>query len=188
MIAPRVLLVVLVCGAWFLVNQGQTHACSCVQPGTPSEELAKSTLVFAGKVLSVAQPRPPLGIERLSTYGPRTVEFEMRTLWKGDWAHTLTLETAMSGASCGYSFINGQEYIVYSRDGRNVSLCSRTQVLGAATADLAELGEGSVVEAIPPLEPAQGGGECVAQSAGAGGDTVLLVLLGGLILMRRLRG
>ena len=187
MIALRVLLVVLLCGAWFLVSPDQTHACSCVQPGTPSEELARSTLVFAGEVLSVNQYRPPLGIERLSTYGPSTVEFEMRALWKGDWSGTLTLETAMYGASCGYSFTEGQEYLVYSSDGENVSLCSRTQVLGAAQADLAELGEGSVMEAIAPLQPVTRGGACAAPSTGAGGDTVLLGLLGGLIWVVRRR-
>ena len=64
-------------------------------------------------------------------------------MWKGPSSYeTTSLTTARSDASCGFTFVEGKEYIVYSRDGATVSLCSRTRPVAYAHEDLDELGEG----------------------------------------------
>ena len=58
--ASLVGLALLVGVLWLLGNNpAQVHACSCVEPGTPSEELEKFSAVFAGKVVSVQHSYDP---------------------------------------------------------------------------------------------------------------------------------
>ena len=127
---------------WFFANTGQSLACSCVRPGSPSEELAQSSSVFAGRVVSVREFNDPNATHDYSSTDPTAVEFEVDTIWKGSSNETIYLTTARSEASCGFTFDEGEEYIVYSRDGSTVSLCSRTALLENAEAELNELGEG----------------------------------------------
>ena len=54
----------------------------------------------------------------------------------------MSLTMARSGASCGFTFVEGEEYVVYSKDGATVSLCSRTRFIANAQEDIDELGEG----------------------------------------------
>ena len=77
-----------------------------------------------------------------SSTDPTTVEFKVDTVWKGPSYETMSLTTARSDASCGFTFIEGEEYVVYSRDGATVSLCSRTRSVAYAQEDFDELGEG----------------------------------------------
>ena len=186
----RIALLAALFMAWPVSNLGQVYACSCVMPGTPSEELAKSSLVFAGSAAAVREDQPFLGIDRLPAYGQTTVEFKIDTVWKGNIniKETMTLETARYGASCGFTFVEEEEYIVYSRDGKTVSLCSRTRSLSDAQEDLAALGEGK------PAGPKLTGGtsETATSETGRGcgispgaslasADTAFFVLLAGLM-------
>jgi hypothetical protein len=105
--------------------------------------MARSTAVFAGTVLSVALP-PDAPI--ISSADPITITFQVSTVWKGTAAQTLSVQTARDGASCGYTFQAGQEYVVYANGGAadlQVSRCSRTKLLAEAGEDLAALGTGS---------------------------------------------
>ena len=173
-------------------NLGQVYACSCATPGTPSEELADSSLVFSGSAVSVREDQPFLGIDRLPANGATTVEFKIDSVWKGNTKETMTLETARYGASCGFTFVEGKQYIVYSHDGRTVSLCSRTRSLNDAQADLAALGEGK--PAGPKLtgetsetatsETERGCGISPGASL-ASADAALFVLLAGLMFHRQ---
>ena len=139
--AMQVALILSLGGVWLLANTGESHACSCVAPGPPSEELAESAAVFVGKVTSVREFSDPNSTTYSST-DPTTVDFEVHTAWKGPSYETMSLTTARSGASCGFTFVEGEEYIVYSRDGATVSLCSRTRPAAYAQEDFDELGEG----------------------------------------------
>ena len=134
-----VALVVALMGIWSLANAGRIHACSCVTPGSPSEALANSKLVFAGTVVSVKEHEPPFGIRTMSSSDPTTVEFNTSVLWKGPMSHAFSLTTERSEASCGFTFVEGEKYLAYSRDGETVGLCSRTRLLREADTDLAEL-------------------------------------------------
>ena len=52
-------LAVVVSVLWLLGSAGQVHACSCVEPGSPSEELEKFAAVFAGRVVSIQHSYDP---------------------------------------------------------------------------------------------------------------------------------
>lgn len=122
------------------------RACSCVPPGPPHEELAKATAVFSGKVVGLSKTFSVFG----SSADPVKVTFQVYTVWKGPVNQTITITTARSGATCGYTFEKGGEYLVYADGTENslaVSLCSRTQPVVAAEDDLAVLGGGSIPDA-----------------------------------------
>lgn len=130
----RVALIIPLISLWVFLHPEQSYACSCVTPGSPSEETATSAAVFMGRVVSV----------RESNRDSTTIEFGVSTVWKGPSYETTFLTTDRLDASCGFTFVEGDKYVVYSRDGSTVSLCSRTRSLSEAQHDLAELGKGQV--------------------------------------------
>ena len=136
----RLALIAGLIGFSLISTPGRSYACSCVQPGTPSEELARSTAVFVGRVISVTRYSRDSGM--VSGMDPVTVEFDVQTIWKGPDYETMYLTTARFGGSCGIGFGEGDEYLVYSPNGVTVHLCTRTRLLSEAASDLEELGEG----------------------------------------------
>ncbi|RBW68044.1 hypothetical protein [Bacillus taeanensis] len=115
------------------------YACSCIEPGTPSEELNNSKAVFTGKVLEITEDE---------TNYEKEVVFEVLSTYKGVTEPQVTLYTGMNSAACGFNFTVGEEYLVYATgDGRlQTTLCSRTAELAAANEDLKELGKGEEPE------------------------------------------
>ena len=138
----RLALPLLLIGLWILMHPEPSYACSCVPPDPPKEALAKSDVVFLGTVVSVREYERDDGL--LSSTDPTTVEFSVRTVWKGTVSQPMFLTTRRWSESCGYPFLEGVTYVVYSRDGLTVSLCSRTRPFSEATDDLIELGQGQV--------------------------------------------
>ena len=132
---------------WFLGNPGQVYACKCAEPGTPSEELEKFSAVFAGRVVSIQHSYDP-NATSVSPEDRTTVGFEVSTVWKGLVHEEMYITTPPTGGSCGFTFIEGEEYIVYGYDsahadgGYTVGICSRTALLDRAQADIDALGEG----------------------------------------------
>ena len=109
----------------------------------PKESLEKSTTVFAGKVVDIDVPS---GIV-ISSADPMKVTFDVSKVWKGPNYKTLVVTTARDGTSCGYSFKQGEEYIVYTYgegDKLSTGICSRTKLLANAQEDLVGLGEGNL--------------------------------------------
>ena len=53
----RSALALLITGLWFLATSTASHACSCIPPLSPDEELGRAGLVFNGKVLSIEKDR-----------------------------------------------------------------------------------------------------------------------------------
>ena len=137
---------------WFLGNPEQVYACKCAQPGTPSEELEKFSAVFAGRVVSVRHSYDP-DAASVSPEDRSTVGFEVSAVWKGTVHEDLYITTPPTGGSCGFTFIEGEEYIVYAYDsahadgGYTVGICSRTALLDQAQADIDALGEGNAPQA-----------------------------------------
>ena len=150
--ASLVSLALLVGVLWFLGNPERVYACKCAQPGTPSEELEKFSAVFAGRVVSVRHSYDP-DAASVSPEDRTTVGFEVSAVWKGTVYEDMYITTPPTGGSCGFTFVEGEEYIVYGHDsnyadgGYTVGICSRTALLGQAQADLDALGEGHAPQA-----------------------------------------
>jgi len=149
----RILILTLMLSAvWFLLSAEQVLACSCVQPGSPIEELGKFDAVFAGKVFVVQHSYDP-NAKSVTREDRTTIGFEVSTVWKGAVHETMYITTPPMGGSCGYTFVEGEEYIVYASDSHygddsyTANICSRTALLSAAQADLDALGEGEAPRA-----------------------------------------
>lgn len=146
-------LALLLAVLWLFGNTDQAYACKCVVPGSPSEEIEKFDAVFAGRVLSVHHSFDPNAL----SYSPgdiTTVGFRVSAVWKGAVEENITLATPPTGGSCGFAFVEGEEYVVYAYkaagDTPNLSanICSRTALLQEAQEDVDAFGKG---------DPPQGG-------------------------------
>ena len=172
----------------FATTPNRTYACSCAPLEPRTESLAKSTSVFAGRVVSIIESE-----EEDEDY-PALVEFDVSSVWKGPEHQTMFLRTSLGTSTCGYRFVPGLEYLVYSRDGSRVSSCSRIRLLVGASNDLAELGEGrtpavGVVGPTPDPSRYRTGGGCELGSPSA--DVAVVGLMVGLVwtgLRRRRAG
>ncbi len=161
---------------WLLANAGQAYACKCVEPGPPSEEIGVFDAVFAGKVVSIEHNFEP----NATTLGPgdfTTVGIAVSTVWKGIVHEDMYVTTPPTGGSCGFTFTEGEEYILYAHHsavpdkGYSVSICSRTALLSQAQADRDAFGDGDAPlsgSAGPPPE----------QTRDAAGNIVVIAMLG----------
>lgn len=122
------------------------HACSC-GGGAPFRVLAKgadASAVFSGEAMNVE------GGHTTKMFGGTSVSSVKVTLrvsevWKGPQRETLEVSTPRDGATCGYNFKEGQEYLVYAygkEEPFKVDLCSQTKLLSKADANLRVLGDG----------------------------------------------
>lgn len=132
---------------WFLTSAGQALACSCVQPGSPTEELGKFDAVFTGTVFLVQHSYDPNAMS-VTPEDRSTIGINVSTVWKGAVHEVTYITTPPTGGSCGYTFVAGEEYIVYASDSfygddsYTAAICSRTALLSAAQADIDALGDG----------------------------------------------
>ena len=135
------------------------YACSCIMPGSPQEEMGRSSVVFQGKVTEVRGA--PAG-DMVNSMDPVQVIFEVSRVWKGPEYKNLVISTAMSSASCGFEFQPGQEYIVYANGGEDsleTGLCTRTRSLADGGEDIQALGDGIVPTLDnPQIQPEESGG------------------------------
>ena len=120
------------------------YACSCAGPNTVQQELQKKTAVFTGKAVSVKVNE---GLFR-SSADPVQVTLEVDQVWKGQVGKKQIVYTARDGASCGFKFESGHEYVVYAysnNDRLETNMCDRTKLLASAAEDLNLLGEGKQI-------------------------------------------
>ena len=144
-----------------------SYACKCTVAGSPSEELAKSGMVFQGQVVSISELAPGAGTP--TSAGQLNIEFDVETVWKGSVAQSVNLMTNRDTASCGVSFEEGVTYVIYSESDSSVHRCSRTRPLSEATEDLAELGQGQApTQNATASEPEQPAGSSEGSPAGSG--------------------
>ena len=165
----RLILVLSLSSLWFFATTTQVYACDCDDPVSPSEELERSAAVFAGKVTSI---RDPDGPDVLDSENHLTIGFEVDTVWKGQAYETMYVTTSPAQSACGFEFVEGEEYIVYSHDGSSTYLCTRTRLLSAAQEDLEALGDGSAPQpgtSAPMPEAQSSGGGCNLLSRPGGG-------------------
>ncbi|WP_052124102.1 hypothetical protein [Ureibacillus manganicus] len=135
----------------FVNSVSVTYACSCAQPGSPSEELNKSSAVFSGKVVKIVDNNKNVIFK--SSADPLEIHFQVIETWKGISVSDVVVKTSRDSASCGYTFALNEEYLIYTNGEEGyyqVNLCSRTAPLANASTDLNELGQGA-----PPTEKVQ---------------------------------
>ena len=109
-------------------------ACECIPNGPPCQSYVEDS-VFVGTVRSISvdplpSPRRMLRVEFADVQSP-----------SGRTLPVLSVLTAENDAECGYAFRTGQRYVVYAnredtKADLHVVLCSRTQPLASAAADL----------------------------------------------------
>ena len=180
---------------WILGNAGQAYACKCAQPGPPSEEMENFVAVFAGRVVSIEHSFDP-GAATVTPDDRTTVGLEVSAVWKGAVHQDMYVTTPPTGGSCGFTFTEGEEYILYAHDsayddgGYTVSICSRTALLSQAQADIEAFGDGDAPRsgsAGPKPEETQGVGESSTWVIVLGAAAVVLLLgvLSAVVWVRR---
>ncbi len=144
-------LAVMMTFLWSFYSPGQVHACTCVRPGSPTEELEEADAVFTGRVISVHRPDDRSARSPTSTgFTSNTVGFEVSTVWKGTVHEKMYITTASLSMTCGFNFKRRKEYIVYAygnpdnERGYGTGWCSRTALFRQARGDLDALGGGHV--------------------------------------------
>ena len=141
--------ILVIATSLFVLSANAASACKCI-PTTPEQGLERAGAVFSGRVVDVveqspAERRSPRSNEDPNFLNGVKVTFEVSEVWKGNSERRLVVTTSDSSASCGYSFQEGQEYLVYASEEDaqlKTGLCSGTKRLSDARADLAVLGEG----------------------------------------------
>jgi hypothetical protein len=179
-IVSRISILLVLAAAAIIVRPNCAYACSCRPPGTPAEELNQSDAVFLGRVVEVNAARGSITGSGDST----TVTFDVSKVWKGQITRTSILVTPGSSASCGFTFEQGKDYVVYGRMNEGsltTNLCSRTRLAEEASEDIAALGAGQPISQVPGQLPATGtnvfdGGQSLALIIG------LLAVVVGLVI------
>lgn len=152
------LAVVLVISAFaysLSVDAQSIDNCQCGKSISTDERLNEASAVFLGRVTRMHFEDWPFDIDSADVPPdePLTVEFSVRTVWKGEVPQTMRLTTARS-AGCGYPFDNHVDYVVYA-DGEQGALevraCSQTKPHTEAREDLEALGEGYAPEPVEKM-------------------------------------
>lgn len=128
-------LIFLILGFAFVSS---SFACSCMMPGSPSEEFKNYNYIFTGTVESIEKE------DSDSPYSRKNVEINIldKYKWADLWAK-ITVSTWSWWGDCGYFFKEGEDYFVYAWweevDKLSVWICSRTRSLEDASEDVEDL-------------------------------------------------
>ena len=155
-------------------SAGSIHACDCDESKSLDERFSEASAVFLGRVTRMHFEDWPFDIDSADVPPdePVTVEFSVRTVWKGEVPETMRLTTIRSSLwsrGCGYPFDNHVDYVVYA-DGQagalEVRACSHTKPAAEAQQDLDALGEGYAPEPVEKktIKPATLGTGCNANA------------------------
>lgn len=145
-VAKVFIAIVLLSAALFVAAPAsRCAACSC-GPASVQDAYGRSHDVFAGKALDIRETTDPYSNAVL---GHRyAVLLDVQRLYKGAPDSQKIVFTALQEDSCGFSFTAGETYLVYANELPNgelvVSLCSRSNKLDEAAADVQQLGAGEM--------------------------------------------
>ena len=129
-----------------LVNAEGINACECDESTSADERFSEASAVFLGRVVKIYFEDWPFDIDSalVPPDEPLTVEFRVRSVWKGEVSEIMSVSTARS-EPCGYPFGMHGDYLVYA-DGEQGALevlaCGGTKRFDEAQEDLISLGEG----------------------------------------------
>jgi hypothetical protein len=111
-----------------------SRSCSCTGYPTFEQAQANSDAVFRGVVQWIDPVDDWTNI----------VGFEASATWKGPYGPGISVYTPSTEAACGYTFVIGHEYLVYTLGTWNempaVYLCWRTHATYSGDSDLRSLG------------------------------------------------
>ncbi len=184
-------LAVMMTFLWSFGAPWQVHACSCPEPGSPTEELEEADAVFAGRVVSIQYPNG----SGMTAFSAVYVGFEVSTVWKGTVHEEKYIATSRYSSSCGFAFKKRREYIVYAYGssytygGYGTGWCSRTALLRNARSDLDALGHGHAPRAgMAGLVPALPQSSVVSRAWVIALAVVAAVIaIGGVVVYSRVR-
>jgi len=132
----------------FVISKMYPVTCTCNSPGSPVEELGRSTAVFVGKVIHIEYPKLNLTGFPYNSRDSMIARFQVLKVWKGPATRTTDVRTLFFG-DCGCKFSEGEDYLVYA-NGSGEQLvtdrCTRTKPISEAIAEVAALGEGETIE------------------------------------------
>ena len=133
----KLLIVVLLSGAFLIYAPRRAFACTCVSRGDPLIASPNANVVFVGKIIA-----------RGWIFAPSDTIFEVSTVWKGPETQTITIKSGTD--MCDFPFDARYTYLVYAdkeQDGLHATRCSRTMVAYAAqtNGEFAKLGTGKTI-------------------------------------------
>ncbi|MCA9386886.1 hypothetical protein KC669_02515 [Candidatus Dojkabacteria bacterium] len=118
-----------------IISTSTVAACSCIQPGTPTEEANKGQIIFSGTVESITE------VDDLNLQ----VNVKPIMSWTSDLLSLSTpIATTNNSAACGYNFEEGKDYLIYAYEHEgnlSTNICTRTQLLDTAALDIPELNQ-----------------------------------------------
>ncbi|KRE65598.1 hypothetical protein [Paenibacillus sp. Soil750] len=133
-----------------LVLPSKSYACSCALQTDPIKAVEQSKAVFSGKVLAI-EPKV-LDIDGILDH-KIAVHFDVEKSWKGMNQTQAIVLTNLGEPSCGYTFGQGETYLVFAYDYDfkenmlQTSSCSLTKKLTNATSELSKMAQG-----VEPIE------------------------------------
>ncbi|HET9906155.1 MAG TPA: hypothetical protein VFQ23_05930 [Anaerolineales bacterium] len=146
-----------------LAHPSSTSACSCGAGVTVTEEFAQDSAVFTGKVIRIVDNyfpyfftadnilykigRPTYFFDQFLRNDDKrlnlSIFFKVLNSWKGVEKTLVEVNTGRGDSDCGYSFVNGQEYLIYANFAYGIpdnywvtSICTRNAMLHDASEDL----------------------------------------------------
>jgi hypothetical protein len=113
------------------LNPAPLFACTCAGPGPACSEAVSPDVaaIFLGTVERI----------KPDSSGQIEVLFSVMEPFKGGTVKTETIETANGESACGFTFHQGEQYLVYARKRAGelvTSVCDRTRNAAAAAGDL----------------------------------------------------
>ena len=144
--ASGLLLVISIIALSVFVDSGSIYACECVETDSTDERKDEASAVFLGRVVKIYFEDWPFDIDSalVPPDEPLTVEFRVRSVWKGEVSEIMSVSTARS-EPCGYPFGMHGDYLVYAdgdQEALEVLACGGTKRFDEAQEDLFSLGEG----------------------------------------------
>lgn len=143
--------VLAACGL-VVITPSTSYACSCAVT-TTEEQVKGADAVFVGTLVG---REPPPRRQVMSSSDPNTYTFHVQQSLEGQTGPTTVVESAMSGASCGWEGMRiGEQYVVFVTGGHPTwygSLCGGTRVANdVAIAEVAEITGAGPVRQPPDL-------------------------------------
>lgn len=130
----------MVAAAFYLMIPGKGVACDCMNAGPPCKAFKDTPNVFTGRVTKISTIQ--VRLQNADEYPQHLVQLQIERSYRGqEGRSTVEVVTGDGGGDCGFSFREGNEYLVYAyphpATGKlYTGICQRTRLLSDASEDL----------------------------------------------------